>query len=328
MEHTEPLLIDIIDPTGFGSGAFNAVYIQMKGQKGRPIKAVVNEYGGNALEGIGIHNLFLGHDARVEAHIPAFAISAHTIVSSGADHVTMPKNGYFMVHNPWSVAVGEAEDMQHSADLLDSLKKQIVDIYHRKTKLGKKRLSEMMDEETWLTPQEALSFGFVDELVEGATINNLLRPEQLAAFKNVPANFFEQNNSKPVEMNIFAEISAFFFGAKPATETDVKEVLSRHGNLETMRASIRTELETELNAAHKAEMEAIQSGLAETERQLAALQELTNQQADEIAELKKQPAATHTGGAKEEVTPENARHSEITRRIAAKMKTGTGLPKW
>ena len=334
MEDT--LHIDIIDPTGYGTGALNAVYMQMKGAKGRPIRAVVNEYGGNVLDGIGIHNLFRGHDAPVEAHIPAFAISAHTIVSSGASRVTMAENGYFMVHNPWAFAMGEAEEMQKQADLLASIKGQIVDIYHRKTGLDKKRLSEMMDKETWLTAQEALDLGFVDALTEGADIRNCVKPEQLSAFQNVPAAMLANfSQKKSNQMNPFEQawnaVRKFFGAAETSSIDEVKAEMEKHGTLAEMKAALRTEIETDLNArhaqavadlnaAHETELTAAQDALA------AAQADLTAAQA-RIAELEKEPAGEHTHGPNGS-SGQAPQMSEFTARAVKNASINKGLPKW
>src|SRR5690606_6669453 len=59
-------------------------------------------------------------------------------------------------------AVGEAKDMRHVADVLDEVKETIINAYQTKTKLSREKISQLMDEETWMSAQKAISEGFAD----------------------------------------------------------------------------------------------------------------------------------------------------------------------
>ncbi len=86
-------------------------------------------------------------------------------IAMAGDHVRIAQNGMVMIHNPWNVAVGDAEDLRKAAEVLDKFGTSLVGIYAQKTGLDEAEIRSMMDEETWLNADEALARGFVDEII-------------------------------------------------------------------------------------------------------------------------------------------------------------------
>jgi ATP-dependent Clp endopeptidase proteolytic subunit ClpP len=122
-------------------------------------------------------------------YIQGLAASMATVIASAGDKVVMSENGFYMIHNPWTILAGDADQMRTEADLMDKMKDQLIDIYSRKTNLSKDELSGLMDAETWLTPQEAIEAGFVDEIKaeQMAIAASMVRdPSKLQGFKNLP----------------------------------------------------------------------------------------------------------------------------------------------
>ena len=78
----------------------------------------------------------------------------------------MPKNALYMIHNPATMVYGESKDLEKTVELLDVVKDTIIETYMTKTGQTKEKLAELMDNETWLTAQEAKSLGFIDEIVD------------------------------------------------------------------------------------------------------------------------------------------------------------------
>ena len=344
----DTLQINIMDEIGGLGFTFQDMLAQAKGFKGKKIRVPVNSYGGSVLDALAIYNFLKGHSAEVETHIPAFAMSAGTIIAAAGDRVTMAENGFYMIHNPWSFAMGDAAELEHLADVLDKMKTEMVDIYHNKTKrkMGKKEIARMMDDETWMTAREALDMGFVDELTQGAKIEASINPQAFRNYFNLPETVkallpAESKN----DMNILEQIKAFFFGAVPATDTQVQELLGQHGTLGNYRDTLRTEIETELKAEHEQAINALQSGLTETETKLQAASNIAAEQVTKITDLeakiaamtteietlKASPASDHTGGAKAEESQPDAkpRVSDITARVAANLANNKKkLPSW
>lgn len=135
---------------------------------GKNINLRINSPGGNIFEAQAIYNLLKAYKGRVTAHIDGVCASAATVVACAAESIIMPANSLFMIHNPacYMGDVAEADELRKTADMLDSTKASIVNVYLAKTKgkLTEDEIRFMMDSETWMTSEEALGNGFVDEV--------------------------------------------------------------------------------------------------------------------------------------------------------------------
>ena len=149
----------------------------------------VNSYGGDVFEGNTIFNLLQEHNSLKTFIIEGVAASMASLIPMAGDEVVMYKNAFFMIHNPWTVTGGESKDLRNTADLLDKIKANAIDMYKRKAKkLSNEKLSELMDVQTWMTAEEALAYGFIDriidaeELEEPKTSGNMKLPSE---YKNL-----------------------------------------------------------------------------------------------------------------------------------------------
>lgn len=151
----------------------------------------INSNGGGTTAAIAISNALKRHKAKTTAYIDGIVASAATIITSACDVVKMPKNALFMIHNPWTVAVGDEKDFEKMAETLSKVKNSIMETYVSKTGLDKGKLSELMDKESWFSVTEAKEYGFIDEIIENTdieTINNKVLSNgmvfNMAGFKN------------------------------------------------------------------------------------------------------------------------------------------------
>ena len=144
----------------------------------------INSPGGDVFDAMAIHNALQRQTGKVVVHIDGLCASAATVVAMAGDETRMAENGQYMIHEPWSFAGGSSDDMQRSADLLDSVAGQIVDMYARKTGMDAESIREMMRNETWMTAQQALEFGFVDAIDENLRI--AAKAHDLSRFKHAP----------------------------------------------------------------------------------------------------------------------------------------------
>lgn len=160
----------------------------------------INSPGGDVFEALAMHNALTRHPARVITHIDSLCASAATFVALAGDEVHMAENALFMIHEPWTVAGGNAEAMQKQADLLDTIAEQIVGIYARKTGADRNDLRALMRDETWYTADQALSIGFIDT-IDTPLKMAALATHDLTRFKHVPF----ATNPEPVMLNPAAE---------------------------------------------------------------------------------------------------------------------------
>ena len=177
------------------------------------LNVYINSYGGSVFQAQAIYTILKRHPASVNVYIDGLAASAASLVAVAGDTVYIPENAMMMVHWPWSLAIGNASDLRREADALDKIGESMVAAYLAKTgdALTGETLAELLDAETWMTAQEAVEYGFADELVEAKEIAASGDPEWLKRYKNVPENVLEmaQKGDKPQEdSDLRAKIAA------------------------------------------------------------------------------------------------------------------------
>jgi ATP-dependent Clp protease, proteolytic subunit ClpP len=177
------------------------------------INVYINSNGGVVDTAIAINNALRRHKAKVTVNIDGIAASAATLITCAGDTVRMPKNALFMIHNPSTIAMGDSEEMRKQADVLEKYKNSITETYLQKVNINKEKLSELMDNESWLSAEEALKYGFIDEIIENTDIqvvenkvisNNMVF--NMAEFKNFNVDKNIKNNGKGSEKMTIEEI--------------------------------------------------------------------------------------------------------------------------
>ena len=178
----------------------------------------ISSNGGGTTAAIAIANALKRHKARVIANIDGIAASAATIITSACDIVRMPKNALFMIHNPWTIAMGEEKDFEKMAETLSKVKNSIIETYIDKTGMNKEKLSELMDKESWFNANEAKEYGFVDEITDNTDMeiieNKILSHGMvfnMTKFKNFKiSNNSNVNNKKEEEKMTLEELKNKF----------------------------------------------------------------------------------------------------------------------
>lgn len=126
--------------------------------------------GGDVFEGFGIYNILKNSGKKIETQIESVTASIATLIAFAGQRIVMNKTAQFMIHNPSiSDLKGEAQDLRNVAGQLDKIKGLLMDVTaERAARNGKPistdQLSKLYDNETWLTSDEALSMGFVDDV--------------------------------------------------------------------------------------------------------------------------------------------------------------------
>jgi len=195
-EGTDTLELDVYDVVG---GSWWSDGVTAKGVRSalksnanaKTIKLRVNSRGGDVFEGTAIYNLLRDHPANVVADVDALAASIASVILMAADEIRIAPGAMVMIHNPWAISLGEADDLRSTADLLDKVRGQMADIYAARTGLAHERLLEMMAAETWMTPEEAKANGFADVIKsasQGATKARALAALDLSGL-TVPRDF-------------------------------------------------------------------------------------------------------------------------------------------
>ena len=160
----------------------------------------INSPGGDLFDGFAIHNALVRLGDRCAVRIDGLAASAASVIACGGSQVVMASNAMMMIHNPWTFAYGTAEELRKTADMMDKARDGILAAYRRKApSIEDAELLRMLDDETWLTADEAVALGLAD--VVGETVEMKAcrgATGVLARFKHPPKALLESESEPPV----------------------------------------------------------------------------------------------------------------------------------
>ena len=151
---------------GFGANASEFISA-LSELKGAHINLHIHSPGGSVFEGHAIFNALRNHPGGVTTHVDGIAASMASVIAMAGKPVKIASNGFLMIHNPWATFSGDAQEMRQEADVLDKLKEGLVKIYSDKSGQDSQTIRAAMDAETWFDAEEALAFGFADEVYDG-----------------------------------------------------------------------------------------------------------------------------------------------------------------
>jgi ATP-dependent Clp protease protease subunit len=159
----------------------------------------INSLGGDTFTAQAIYSILSDFEAKKTAYIDGVAASAATIIACAADEVVARENTNYMIHHPWMVAVGTADTMRKAAEDLEAIGEPVINVYKSKVdgKIDEDKIRKLMDDETWMTAEKALEYGFVDKVrgkiraISRANKNQILCSGRLLdvakyGYRNVP----------------------------------------------------------------------------------------------------------------------------------------------
>lgn len=152
--------------------------------KASTIHLRINSPGGDVFDARAMMTAVKQHPAKVIAHIDGLAASAATDICMACDEREISKGAFFMLHNAWTIAIGDRFDMHEVGNLLEKVDNAITDDYMAVSKQEREQVTAWMDAETWFTADEAAEHGFVDRIVEVA--GSAKNTWNLSAYANAP----------------------------------------------------------------------------------------------------------------------------------------------
>ncbi|WP_273750781.1 head maturation protease, ClpP-related [Leuconostoc mesenteroides] len=165
------------------------------------INLSINSGGGSVFDGIAIYNMLKSHKATVNVYIEGLAASIASVIAMAGDTITMRSGSMMMVHMPWTLSQGNAEEMRKTADTLEKTGDSIVDIYSERTGISSDDIRNIMNEETWLSAEEAVEQGWATKLDKKEAVMNSVPKEILGRFSNVPKNVLARVEKKTLSQD-------------------------------------------------------------------------------------------------------------------------------
>jgi len=145
----------------------------------------INSPGGDVFEARAIATAIKAHAGKVVAHIDGLAASAATTIAAAADEVVIADGSFYMIHNAWTLVMGDKNDMNTTAGLLDKIDGAIRDDYMKRTGLSAEKVVEYMNAETWFSAAEAVELGFADRMADEPKTKNA-STWNVSAYDNAP----------------------------------------------------------------------------------------------------------------------------------------------
>lgn len=167
----------------------------------------INSPGGDAFEGVAIGNILKNHKAEIIAHIDGMAASAASVIAVAADKVIMPENTMMMIHRASTFEYGNASVFEKAASDLRKIDKSLAASYKERFVGEQSELDQLLDDETFLTAEEAVAFGLADVVGEEIEIKDLEDlddeeddEEEYENFKDkLVAKYAAKQNNEPPE---------------------------------------------------------------------------------------------------------------------------------
>ncbi len=125
----------------------------------------INSPGGDCIAASRIYSMLMDYKGNVTVKIDGMAASAASVIAMAGNEVLMAPTAMMMIHNPLTLAYGNAEEMERTIKVLDEVKQSIINAYEIKTSLSRARISKLMDEETWMNAKKAMELGFADGII-------------------------------------------------------------------------------------------------------------------------------------------------------------------
>lgn len=165
MERTLFLNGMISDETWYGDEVTPQLFKDELNAGSGNITVWINSPGGDVFAAAQIYNMLRDYKGSVTVKIDGIAASAASVIAMAGNTVYVSPVAMMMIHNPATMAMGEAKDMQKAIVMLNEVKESILNAYESKTGLTRARLSHMMDDETWFNAKKAVELGFADKIL-------------------------------------------------------------------------------------------------------------------------------------------------------------------
>ncbi|WP_302500015.1 head maturation protease, ClpP-related [Limosilactobacillus reuteri] len=164
----------------------------------KTINLHINSPGGSVFEGIAIYNMLKQNKAHVNVYVDGLAASIASVIAMSGDAIFMPSNSMLMIHNPWTMAVGNASELRKQADDLDKITESSIQTYLNQAgdKLDEETLRQLMDDETWLTAKEAVNYGLATEVIEANKAAASISKNFAQRYRHVPERLIQVSQKK------------------------------------------------------------------------------------------------------------------------------------
>ncbi|CAM4400539.1 hypothetical protein BAMA111019_23060 [Bacillus manliponensis] len=164
------------------------------------INLYINSPGGSVFEAMAMISMLQRHPADIISHIDGVAASCASVLPMISKRIIMPSNSLMMIHHAMTGAWGNAKQLRKAADDVERISKAMCQYYLDRAgdKMSEETLSEMLEEDTWLTAEQCLELGLCDEIVEAnQAVAYAFDDKWAKQYQNVPKQLLHLQSSTP-----------------------------------------------------------------------------------------------------------------------------------
>ncbi|MCI9110894.1 head maturation protease, ClpP-related [uncultured Clostridium sp.] len=158
---------------------------QLESIEANTINVYINSYGGEVAEGLAIYNALKRHKAKVITYVDGFACSIASVIFMAGDERIMSNSSLLMIHNAWAYTAGNANELRKMADDLDIMTQASINAYMLDVNITEEELKQLLDNETWLSPQLALEMNFCSSIVNEKNSDKASQSVKKSLFKMI-----------------------------------------------------------------------------------------------------------------------------------------------
>ena len=153
----------------------------------------INSPGGEVSEGFAIYNYLVGLGKPITTQADGMVASIATVIFLSGTTRKVYKTTDFMIHNPWTMVVGDADQIEKNVEQLRRVEANLIDFYVQHTKAERQHLEQLMAAESYLSAEQLVQLGFATEVVEPvkafAKVNTTQNHINMNKLKNVGKHF-------------------------------------------------------------------------------------------------------------------------------------------
>ena len=150
-----------------------------------PVTVSINSPGGDMFDGIAMYSLLKEHKGGVTVKVMGLAASAASVIAMAGDEVQIARPAFLMIHNCWSIGIGNRHDFAALAEQLRPFDEAMADVYAARTGATAKAMAALMDRETWIGGSAAVDQGFADQLLSSEEVGHSEAQANAAAVRRV-----------------------------------------------------------------------------------------------------------------------------------------------
>ncbi|RMV80629.1 head maturation protease, ClpP-related [Pseudomonas amygdali] len=136
----------------------------------KPVTVYINSPGGDMFEGLAIYNRLREHTQPITTKVLGLAASAASVIYMAGTKREVASSGFLMIHNCWTLAVGNRHDLRDVANTMEEFDAAMADLYAEGSGQAVADIAEMMDDETFIRGRRAVELGFATAVLSSDEI--------------------------------------------------------------------------------------------------------------------------------------------------------------